>query len=158
MFRAPDWHLLQLPTQANSLQHWHRVHVPHSDLPQTRQVCKSCSYNITSTLGQGIRTTNLYIMYVYVYYVCVNHYWWRLPQEAETSNWVQYRLASRRIWQIYILFAQIGAQPQFKLRSPAFIWAWLDKTQLFYTWNPTVKPKFSYIFIICNIIMVIVQP
>ena len=51
-----DYHLLQLPTQANSLQHCHRVHLPHSDLPQTLQVWKGCSYNITSTLGHGKRT------------------------------------------------------------------------------------------------------
>ena len=56
MFGVPDEHLLQLPTQANSLQHCHRVHPLHSDLPQTFQVWKGCSYNITSTLGQGKRT------------------------------------------------------------------------------------------------------
>ena len=56
MFGVHDWHLLQLPTQANSLQHCHRVHLLHSDLPQTLQVWKGCSYNITSTLGQGKRT------------------------------------------------------------------------------------------------------
>ena len=49
MFGVSDCHLLQLPTQANSLQYWHRVHAPHSDLPQTLQVWKGCSYNITST-------------------------------------------------------------------------------------------------------------
>ena len=55
MLGTPDCHLLQLPTQA-SLQHWHRVHQQHSDLPQTLQVWKGCSYNIASTLGYGKRT------------------------------------------------------------------------------------------------------
>ena len=48
MVGVHDCHLLQLPTQANSLQHCHRVHPRHSDLPQTRQDWKGCSYNITS--------------------------------------------------------------------------------------------------------------
>ena len=38
--------------------------------------------------------------------VCVNHYWLRLPQEAETSNCVQYRLASRRVRWISSLATQ----------------------------------------------------
>ena len=56
MSGIPDFHLLQLPTQPNSLQHWHRVHLLHSDHPQTLQVWKGCSYNIASTLGHGKRT------------------------------------------------------------------------------------------------------
>ena len=48
MLGIPDCHLLQLPTQANSLQHWHQVHLSHSDLPQTHNVWKGCSY-ITRT-------------------------------------------------------------------------------------------------------------
>ena len=53
MFGVPDWHLLQLHTWANTLQHWYRVHVPNLDLPQTLHVWEGCSYNITSTLRKG---------------------------------------------------------------------------------------------------------
>ena len=51
MFGVLDCHLLQIPTQVNSLQHWHRVHLVHSDLPQTLHAWKGRNYSISISIS-----------------------------------------------------------------------------------------------------------